>query len=297
MTIRTLEIFAAVAEHGTMSAAARSLHISQSAVSQAVVDLERTYGVLLFERYAHTLHLTHIGQMLLTYARQTFQLSQETEAFLLNANRRSRLRVGASVTVGTTILCPLLDQLRKLYEGIDLEVAVSNTHDIEEKLINYELDVALVEGQVSHEDLIVETVIHDALVLVCGREHPFFGRTDVGLEELNGQTFLFREEGSATRAQLEKALKDNKVRYSVGWICNDPEIIQTATIFNFGITALSPLIVQENVKNGLLWSFSVAGLEVERRFSLVYHKNKYHAKAFDSFREICLAISTEESVN
>ena len=136
MTIRDLEIFSAVVDCGSMSGAARKLRISQSSVSQVIAEIEREYGVLLFERYAHSLHLTHTGKTLMEYARQTLHLVRETDAFLHSDARRSELRVGASVTVGSCVLCPILRELREREPGFRAEVLVSNTHEIEEKLLS-----------------------------------------------------------------------------------------------------------------------------------------------------------------
>lgn len=296
MTYRTLEIFVAVAECGSMSAAARKLHISQSAVSQVVVEMEREYGVLLFERYAHTLHLTQVGSILLSYARQSLLLAEETESFLMSLNRRARLRVGASVTIGSSLLCPLLEKLREAMEAIDFEVAVSNTHEIEAMILGYELDIALVEGKVSHADLVTETVAEDRLQLVCGKGHPFYGRAEVRPEELNGQAFILREEGSGTRAQLERELERHKLDFKVSWVCHNTDVIQKAVIHNFGISALSPRVFRENAEKGLLWPFEVHSLKLERRFTLIYHKDKYPSEAFERFKQLCLHLDDVEDL-
>ena len=192
MTTRELEIFSTVMECGTMSAAASKLHISQSSVSQVVVELEHKYDVLLFERYARTLHLTDVGQTLLEYARQTLNLARESETFLRGATQRP----GASVTVGCSVPCSVLEQLRRELPQIMLEVVVSNTQNIQERLLRYELDIGVVEGLVTHPDLVKERIVGDTLALICGQRHPFFGLKIVPMRELDGQTFLLREEGT-----------------------------------------------------------------------------------------------------
>ena len=144
MTARDLEVFAAVAEHGSMSAAARALRVSQSSVSQAVADIEREYGVLLFDRCAHSLHLTPTGETLLAYAQKTLFLVREIDGFLRSGTCRSELRVG-----------------------------VSNTHEIVDLLLKSRLDVGLVEGRVDHPGLAVRPALEDRLVIVCPPVTPF----------------------------------------------------------------------------------------------------------------------------
>lgn len=174
MTTRDLEVFAAVAEHGSMSAAARALRVSQSSVSQAVADIEREYGVLLFDRCAHSLHLTPTGETLLAYAQKTLFLVREIDGFLRSGTCRSELRVGASVTVGSCVLSPILRRLQAQLPGLQPRVVVSNTHEIVDLLLKSRLDVGLVEGRVDHPGLAVRPAMEDRLVIVCPPGHPFF---------------------------------------------------------------------------------------------------------------------------
>lgn len=295
MTTRELEIFSAVAEQGTMSEAARKLRISQSSVSQAVADIEREYGVLLFERYAHSLHLTHTGRTLLEYARQTLHLARETDAFLRSATRQTELRVGASATVGSCVLCPLLDRLQTATPGLRPWVVVSNSQEIQRLLLHNELDVGLVEGRTSHPDLVVRRAMEDELVLICGRNHPFFGRELLQPEELEGQTLILREEGSGTRAHWEDQLRRCGVTGVPGWVCTSPEAIRAAVIHGFGLSVLSRRQVREDLAAGRLWICPVEGLELRRSFSLVYHKNKYASDLFSRFCQVALEMGSEET--
>ena len=167
MTTRDRGVFAAVAEHGSMSAAARALRVSQSSVSQAVADIEREYGVLLFDRCAHSLHLTPTGETLLAYAQKTLFLVREIDGFLRSGTRRSELRVGASVTAGSCVLSPILQRLQAQLPGLEARVVVSNTHEIVDLLLKSRLDVGLVEGHVDHPSLAVRPAMEDELDMFC----------------------------------------------------------------------------------------------------------------------------------
>lgn len=294
MTTRDLEIFVAVVERGSMSGAARELCISQSSVSQVISDIEREYGVLLFERYAHSIYLTHTGKILLEYARQTLYLVRETDAFLRSDARHGELRVGASVTVGSCVLCPVLDRLRELEPELQAEVVVSNSHEIEARLLKSELDIGLVEGRITHPDLMVQPAIRDQLVLICGRGHPFFGRSSVRPEELEGQPLILREEGSGTRSHLEDQLRRHNVVCDVRWICNNTEAIRGAVIRNFGLSVQSSRMVREACAGGQLWACQVEGLDLQRSFDLVYHKNKYRFHMFNRFCQVVLEFGRQE---
>lgn len=270
MTTRDLEVFAAVAEHGSMSAAARALRVSQSSVSQAVADIEREYGVLLFDRCAHSLHLTPTGETLLAYAQKTLFLVREIDGFLRSGTCRSELRVGASVTVGSCVLSPILRRLQAQLPGLQPRVVVSNTHEIVDLLLKSRLDVGLVEGRVDHPGLAVRP------------------------EELSGQAMVLREEGSGTRAHLEEALRGCGVACRPAWVCSSTEAILDAVRHGFGISVLSRRLVRADLDAGRLWACQAEGLDLRRSFSLVQHRNKCPFDALTRFRQVCLTWGREE---
>lgn len=294
MTIRDLEIFVHTAECGQMSEAARQLAVTQSSVSQSIAGVEKEYGVLLFERLPKQLRLTDTGRALLRYARSTLALHLETQQFLRNESAHPRLRVGASVTVGTCVIAELVQRLEQLLRHVRVEVCVDNTHLLEEMLLKGELDIGLVEGAVAHGELVCETAMDDELVLICGREHPFWGRRSVRAGELGSQDLLLREPGSGTRAQLEEQLARLGTTCRVKWSCSSSEAIINAVIGGQGISVLSRRLVQDRCRDGLLWMCGIDGLHLERGFRLVYHKNKYHTQALDAFIALCKQRGEEE---
>ena len=159
MTNRELEIFIAVAECGKMGAAAQKLYITQSSVSQSISSIEKEFGVRLFERISHSLYLTDVGETLLQYARSLSAVTKDMDAFLRSASGYRRLRVGATVTVGTCVIGSVLNTVKKEIPEIRLNVCVANTRLLEDMLIKNEIDAALVEGEVQHPDLVYTPVI------------------------------------------------------------------------------------------------------------------------------------------
>ena len=103
MTIRHLTVFAAVAEQGSMSAAAKHLYLSQPTVSQAVRELEAHYNGLLFERLGKKLYLTERGKLLLPHAREMIRQFQQLEELMQNQGQSSTLKLGSTLTVGTCL--------------------------------------------------------------------------------------------------------------------------------------------------------------------------------------------------
>lgn len=195
MTFRHLKIFIAVAQTGSMSAAARELYIAQPTVSQVIAEIENEYGIRLFERLSRRLYITREGRQLLDYARHITALFEEMERDLHYASREPDPPVGATITVGSCILPALVARFEAENPSDTVEVLVDNTRVIEEKILSSELDFGLVEGDVTEPDLLSRPVLRDELVLICAEGHPFCSRTRTPWQNLEGEPFVLREPG------------------------------------------------------------------------------------------------------
>lgn len=202
MTLRHLEIFVAVADHGSMSGAAHALYIAQPTVSQAVADLERTYQVRLFERLSRRLYLTPEGQEMLGYARHILASVDEMERRLQDAAGRPLLRVGATITVATCLMPAILSRFEADHADTRVNAWVGNTRSIEERVLSSRLDLGFVEGEASSPDIRSVPAREDELILVASPAHPLASRGVVTAHDLQGMDFVLREPGSGTRAFL-----------------------------------------------------------------------------------------------
>ncbi len=161
MSFHHLEVFAAVCQEKTMHAAAQKLNISQPAISKSIADLEKYYGIKLFERINHRLYLTPIGEIMRGYALQILGMFQDMEDEINIQGKHDHIRIGASVSVGTRLLPPFMKKLTERLDRMTYEVVVSNTSEIEQLVNDYALDVAIVEGYVDNPDLVVRHLFED----------------------------------------------------------------------------------------------------------------------------------------
>lgn len=290
MTIRNLEIFTKVAELGSMSAAAKSLFITQPSVSLAISEIEREYDVNLFDRIGNHLCLTPTGQQLMIYTSHIMHQYKEMELFLKDESHNAGIRIGATVTVGHYVIAPIIEQLKKEMPGINCEVMVANTSIIEERLLRSKLDIGFVEGDIVSNALVVKPVVDDELCVVCSTKHRFYPRKSIRLQELDGESFVLREEGSGTRAKVEAILQANDVSYQPQWSCYSFAAIKEAILHNLGITIMSPHVVGRELQNGDLWSCTIENANFKRTFDLVYRQNKYFSPALARFIEIAESI-------
>ncbi|RGO28364.1 LysR family transcriptional regulator [Dorea sp. OM02-2LB] len=275
MTIRHLKIFLAVAEYKTMSAAAEKLYISQPTVSQAIRELEEHYHGLLFERLGKKLYLTEMGKILLARSRDLVQEFQRLDDSMVEQGKKMMLRLGSTLTVGTCLTPEIILHLEEKFPGIEVRSYVSNTQEIEEKLLKSELDAAVVEGEVQSPDLVVLPIVEDILVLVCGQEHAFYTEKMLSKEELYYQKFAMREPGSGTRQLFEEYRKVHQIPIEISWEANCPRTLINAVLYNKALSVMSFRLLKHEIRHDKIRIFLEQNKEWNRKFKLVYHRNKY----------------------
>lgn len=285
MTIRHLRIFLAVADSGTMSQAAKQLYITQPSVSQAIRELEERYQVLLFERLGKKLYITEAGKTFYSHAKQVIVQLDQMEEYMLR-DLREKLRIGATVTVGSRALPEIVREFRLGHPQIDVYGYGGNTRTIEEKLLAMELDVGIIEGKVQSPDLISIPMIDDYLVLVCGMEHPFMDRKKLYPSDLEGREFVMREQGSGTRALFENYLEKHRVQIKVVFEESSPAAILKAVQVNQCLAVLSVSLIENELREGKLKAFAQEEQEWNRKFSFVYHKDKFLTEGICDLEEI-----------
>lgn len=289
VTLRHYQIFVAVCDRLNMTAAAEALFMSQSAVSQAVAELERYYGVRLFERLSRKLYLTEGGEKLLGFARHIVGMNAEAESEMRALLGRGRIRLGASVTVGASVLPRLVSRFRRLFPNTAVEVCEDNTEKIEARILSDRTDLGLVEGKLMSPELAVTPFLDDELVLVCGAGHRFAAMEDVAPAELESEDFIVREKGSGTRRTFEEVMAAHGLEFREAWTCNNADTIKAAVEEGLGVTVISRRSVKAELETGALIEKPVGGLRFERRFKLVRHKNKYLTAPMKGFVDLCLS--------
>ncbi len=287
MTIRHLKIFIAVATCGKMRLAAENLYISQPAVSQAIKELESYYHVTLFERLSHRLYLTEEGKKLLSHARYVVDSFDNLDLMMRKQGTAPLLRVGGSVSVGTYLLNDILDKMEHHIKDLQFKVIINNTSMIEELIKTSELDIALIEGALSYEELVQIPIYEDELVVIVGKGHPLFTTETITLDELENQVWISREEGSMTRNQYEQLLLEKQYTIKHKWIFSNTEAIKQAVIRGRGIAIISKMLIQKELASGELRILPVEHITVTRPIKLVYHKDKYLSEYLTAFIHIC----------
>lgn len=271
-----------------MTAAAQLLFLSQSAVSQAIAELESQYGVRLFERLSRKLYLTDAGQKLQSYARHIIRMNEEAEVSMKSLHENGFIRIGASVTVGAYVLPKLVAEFKRASPLTEIEVFENNTQEIEKLALSNQIDIGLVEGDIASGDIVSNVFMEDELILICGTGHRFATLPFVERQELAQEAFLVREQGSGTRKTFENMMAMANLPWKATWTCNNADTIKMAVAEGLGVSVISRLAVKKELATGLLCAKAVNGLTFNRQFKLIYHKNKYLTPTILRFIEHCL---------
>lgn len=286
-SLRHLEIFAAVARHGNISSAALDLSMSQSAASTALLELERRYDLSLFDRAGKRIRMNENGRLLLPAALQLLNGAAEIDSMLLGKTGPGPIRLGATQTIGSYVAPFLINDYLRLYPDCPLTLEISNTNEIARKITEFSLDVAMIEGEYSHPDLLVANWIEDELVLICSPAHPLVRKRDCDIEDVLTERWVVRERGSGTRQTLDVAMRPYISRWHIGMELQQIEaIIETVAAGPF-IGCVPRIAARNALARSKVVELKVSELNLKRRFYVVTHRQKSQSSGVRAFMEIC----------
>ncbi|MFA4304617.1 LysR family transcriptional regulator, partial [Xanthomonas perforans] len=257
LTLRQLLIFTAVADTGSTTAAAERVALSQSATSGALNELESLLGAQLFDRIGKRLMLNDNGRALLPQARALLDGMQQIEgqfglgsAAAAAAPLLTRLRVGASTTIGNYVLPSLIASYRSAWPGAAVDVIIGNTREVAAAVSRLEVDIGLIEGPCHEADLQVVPWRQDELVIVAAPTHAVAQaamQARVPLKALRQAHWLLREPGSGTREAVEQVLLPHLHHLHSDLQPGSTEAIKQAAAEGLGLACLSLCAVQDLV--------------------------------------------------
>ncbi len=300
LTLRQLQIFVAVAQTGSTTAASTQIALSQSATSAAVKELERLLSLNLFDRFGKRLLLNDSGRTLLPRAQALLDGAAGIEQMSRDGMAQSQsLRIGASTTIGNYLLPRLLKQfLRGKHQDIATSwhsrVAIDNTEAICDAVDRFELDVGLIEGPCHHRSLAATPWMQDELVVVgCPTVNVKYDSTRgrVSLKILRDWVWLLREAGSGTREATDQLLLPHLKSYRHSIELGSSEAIKHAAAAGLGTACLSQWVVSDMLNAKLLKCVNTTLPKMTRQFYLVIHRGKQHTPALLDFIDQAMSLT------
>jgi DNA-binding transcriptional LysR family regulator len=290
LSIRQLEVFVSLLDHGSFTRAAQHLSLSQSTVSGHLADLEARLGALLVERRRDGLRATAAGQALLPGARRTLQAERGARAAVEETRGvlAGTLTIGASTIPAAHLLPPLLGRFHARHPGISLVIVGGDTEEVLDRLVHGDAEVVIVGARPEREGLRRHLLGEDALVLVAPPGHPLAARRSVPLSEVVRHPLVLRESGSGTRRAVARALnrtlgRSGAASLRVACEVGSNEMLKALVRAGIGVAFTSRLSVKDEVAAGTLVEIPVHGFSPRRRFHLVTRREDHLSPAARAF--------------
>ncbi len=282
-SLKQLNVFTVIAQEKSMSKAAERLFITKSAVSLSLAELEKNLGYKVFNRINNRLILNNEGRHILPLIDELLARTKTIEQQFTSDNQLlGSLNIGASDTIGNHIVPVLLNQFKQKYTCDIQQLFISNTAKIIEKLLDFQLDIGLVEGKTHHPKLNIVEWLRDDMYLVCSPSHPLATSHSVSLSDLEHSTWLLREEGSGSREYFLNHIAANLTDWHESLQLHTTEAIINCCFENMGLACISQLSAQNAINDGRLVKINYEKPLI-RQYWLLLHKEKYQSSLLTQF--------------
>lgn len=288
MNLHHLAIFHAIAETGSISAAALRVHVSQPALSRELKVFEARLGVVLFERQSRGMRLTEPGKVLHTYSTRLFAVADSAQAAMRDFAdaRAGQLSIGASNTIGTYLLPRYIARFRTAFPQVGISLFVGNTEQVAQGVADLRFAVGFVEGPIRVEGVQVKPFSRDELIPVVGADHPLAGRKRATPADINELPLLMREPGSGTRELIAELLQQVGVHTGSIVEFGNTEALKQAAIHGGGIAWLSTISVTRELHEHTLVRLPIKALALQRPLSIIRREGAWQAPAMEAFLEM-----------
>ena len=292
-TLQQLRILKAIASEKSFTKAAEVLYVSQPSLSKQIKILENRLGIVLLNRENSTISLTEGGRVFLQYSERILALCEESCRALNDVKNgdRGNLTVGASQTIGTYLMPRVLALFAQNYPQININVQVDSTRVITKNVVNQEIDIAVVGGDVPEElkkNLDIENFVEDELILIVPKSHPFALKKHkkINKDDLYHLNFITLNSNSTIRKFIDNILIQNDIetkQFNIIMQLNSIEGIKTAVSLGLGAAFVSSSAIEKEIKLKTVEIIAIENIRITRRLSIITNRQCYRSKALEFF--------------
>ena len=248
MDLKRLHYFNQLAKTGNFTKAADQLGIAQSALSTSIKKLEQQLGLKLVNRTERQMSLTAEGQVLLRHAKIILEDVEQAEQELqeLKGLASGVIKFGAPAMLASYFLPDALEQFKKAYPGIQINIHEAGTATLAQMLVNGELDLALIRGDREHEQIRQSLLAQDQIAACVPISHPFAKRSAITLDEFCQQPLVLFKNGYFLRETVNSYCQQNKLTPQVHFETNLPELLKSMVRRQVGIGTCLPILVADD---------------------------------------------------
>ena len=290
-TLQQLRILKAVATEKNFTKASELVHLSQPSLSKQIKILEENLDILLINREKNKISLTENGKVFLQYSERILALCEESCRALIDLKNgeRGNLIIGASQTIGIYLLPRVLALFAQNYPQINLKVQVNSTRVIAKNVLNREIDLAVVGGEIPNDlkkNLLVENFVEDEFSLIIAKSHPFASKKKITKEDLYHLNFISLNSNSTIRKFIDKILIQNQIetkQLKIIMQLNSIEGIKTAVGLGLGAAFVSSSAIEKEMELKRLEILKIENIKITRTLRIISSPESYKSKAFDFF--------------
>lgn len=295
-TLQQLRILKAIAVEKSFTKAADVLYLSQPSLSKQIKTLEKNLDISLINRDSSSISLTENGQVFLQYSERILALCEESCRALIDLKNgdRGNLKIGASQTIGTYLMPQVLALFAQSYPQINLKVQVNSTRIVAKNIINRQIDLAIVGGNVPSElkkKLTIEDFVEDELSLIVSKLHPFATRKKINKNDLYHLNFITLNSNSTIRKFVDNILKQNNIetkQLKIVMQLNSIEGIKTAVSLGLGAAFVSSSAIEKEIELEKIVIIEIENIKITRTLFMISNPECYKSKAFELFyNELC----------
>jgi DNA-binding transcriptional LysR family regulator len=288
MDVRDLQVFLSVSKHLNYTRAGEEINLSQPSVSVRIHQLESELRVKLFEQLGKKVVLTDAGQLLVPYANRVIAAVDDAHHAIdeLQGLERGSLRIGASTTPGMYLVPQVVARFKRSHPKIDIHLRIKDTREVEDGVLNNEFDFGFVGGHLAAAEVSAHAWLTDELLLVVSPDHRLRNKKTVRKQDLEGESFIVRESGSATRATIVTQLQQANFELETVIEMENPESIKKAVQSGLGIAFISKFAIATELKAKTLTAIRVRDLTINRELKIVHRKDKHLSRAAVAFIEM-----------
>jgi DNA-binding transcriptional LysR family regulator len=277
MNLNQLKIFYTAVKEGNLSAAAELLFITQPAVTKSIQRLQEHYELKFIDYVGRKLVLTDAGQALYKIAENIFEMENYAEESIKDFKERKRghIRILASESFGDYYLPEVVIPFCKAHPLVQVSMNILPTELVVENTAGLKCDVGFISYAVRHEKLTVREVLEDELVIITSKRHPLKGKRVLRPNDLEGQSMIMHEEGSAPRRAIDDFLQRHGITVKIPMELTSNRAIKRAVEHGLGMALVSRKVAQEEIEQRRLVALSLADSTMKRKFFLIHHKDKY----------------------
>ena len=289
MQLQDLGTFVTVATERSFSVAAKKLHRTQPAVSQAIRRLEEELGDRLFDRSVRNGALTEAGRLLQEYASRLLSLAADAEVAVreLQQVRRGRVIIGANEAAVHSLL-PYLDRFSRAHPQALVEVRRVRSRAIASELLNRNLDFGVLTFQPADRGLQSLSLGGDELVMLAHPDHPLAARRRATIEEVGQQTVIAHNDPSPARERVLRAYERRHTPINIQVALPSLDGIKRAVEMKIGVALLPARCAITEIASGSVVAVPVAGISRKRQVTLV-GRSAHRSHAANAF----LAVAQE----